>query len=122
MARFRDRAAREREMRSVLEQWVRGGEPISQFAAREGLAAKTLYRWRKRLRIGDDRVRRGRPSTKASGSSGASALFAEVRRPTLTLHPPVGFEVVLADGTTVRVPERFEADALRRLLGVLGEC
>ena len=122
MARFRDRAAREREMRSVLEKWVRGGEPIARFAVREGLAAKTLYRWRKRLGIGDDRVRRGRPSTKSSGSGDVSALFDEVRRPTLTLHPPFGFEIVLADGTTVRVPERFDAEMLRRLLGVLAEC
>ncbi len=41
--------AREAEMRAVLTKWERSDLPLSQFARREGVAVKTLYRWRRRL-------------------------------------------------------------------------
>lgn len=116
MAGFRDPAAREREMRGVLEKWQQSGQPLRRFAEREGMAAKTLYRWRKRLGVGDDRVRRGRPLSDVS-----SPLFTEVSPSLFGVQSPV-FEVVLPAGVTVRVPERFDAEMLRRLLGVLAEC
>ena len=107
---------REREMRAVLERWERSGLPIARFASCEGLTSKTLYRWRQRLGIGDGRVRRGRPLSDAP-----APLFTEVSPSLLTVRAAV-FEVVLPSGVTLRVPERFEPDALRRLIAVLGAC
>jgi hypothetical protein len=50
-----------------------------------------------------------------------AAMFTEVGS-VLRGSASVSFEVVLVDGTTVRVPEHFEPGALRLLLGVLREC
>lgn len=117
------RAEREREVRAVVERWERSGLTLTGFAEREGLARKTLSRWRRRLGIGDDRVRRGRPPMNPSNESRAraAALFTEVSPSLLTVQAPM-FEVVLPSGVTLRVPERFEADALRRLVAVLAAC
>jgi len=114
---------REREIRAVVERWERSGLTLTRFAEREGLSRKTLSKWRRRLGIGDDRVRRGRPPSDPLGKlrTSPAPLFTEVSPSLLRLQAPV-FEVVLRSGVTVRVPERFAADALRRLVQVLGEC
>lgn len=122
------RAAREEEMRRLLGKWERSGLPLSQFAEREGLARKTMYRWRRRLGVGGDQIRRGRRPVACVGGQRATApsasLFTEVssalRRPSSLVRVP--FEVVLGSGTMVRVPEHFDAGALRILLETLREC
>jgi len=129
MASGGKRATREEGMRAVLEKWERSGLPLSRLADREGIAHKTMYRWRERLRIGNDRVRRGRPAGACVGDgdrdpSPPAAPFlvvsAALRRASSAV--AVMFEVVLGSGTTVRVPEHFEAGALRRLLETLRAC
>jgi transposase-like protein len=125
MARGRSRASREEEMRAQLERWERSGLALSRFARQEGVAQKTLYRWRRRLGVGDDRVRRGRPPTGARdrGSSSARSMFAEVSAPLRQASSAtIMFELVLGNGTTVRVPEHFDPDSLRILLATLHEC
>jgi transposase-like protein len=114
---------REREIRAVVERWERSGLTLTRFAEQEGVARKTLSRWRRRLGIGDDRARPGRPpgNRAEKARAGTATLFTEVSPALLTAPAPM-FEVVLPAGVTVRVPERFAADALRRLLGVLVEC
>ncbi len=74
MAKRGRQLAREAEMRAVLAKWERSDLPLSRFAKREGVAVKTLYRWRRRLGVGDDLVRRGRPPGRAEDAS----LFTEV--------------------------------------------
>ena len=112
MARGRSRVARAEEMRALLERWQQSDMPLSRFADRAGVAQKTLYRWRRRLGVGGKFVRRGRPP-----------MFTEVGaalcRPSSSA---VQFEVVLGDGTIVRVPDRFDPDALRLLLETLRRC
>ena len=126
MARRGRRAAHEEEMRAVLERWERSGRALWRFADREGINRKTLYRWRRRLGVGSDRVRRGRrPESRENGVPAAkqSALFTEVS-PAMarSCSAAVTFEVVLVDGTTVRVPDRFDPGSLRILLDTLGGC
>jgi hypothetical protein len=87
---------------------------------------KTLYRWRRRLGVGSDHVRRGRrPKSGENGIPVAkrSGLFTEVS-PAISRSwsAAVTFEVVLVDGTTVRVPDRFDPGSLRILLDTLGGC
>jgi len=116
---------REEEMRAVVEKWERSGLPLAQFARREGVAQKTMYRWRRRLGVGDDRVRRGRPPGSAEDRRrrGAPSMFTEV---TASLRqassPEMMFEVILGDGMMVRVSEHFDPDSLRILLATLREC
>ena len=78
---------------------------VAVFAAREGIDAQRLYVWRRRLE--------------------PRAGFVELTPPTaLDLRDtPRGFEVALRCGHVVRLSERFDADALRRLVDVLeGQC
>jgi hypothetical protein len=124
MATSGRRAAREREMWAVLERWQRSGLPLSRFAEGEGIAGKTLYRWRRRLGVGADQVRRGRPlaSIGAQRAAGQSAsMFTEVSA-AWRATAAATIEVVLCSGTLVRVPEHFDAGALRILLETLREC
>ncbi len=71
------------------------------FAAREGLDADRLYRWRLRLHG----ARRRRP-----------ARFVEI---TPAATAPI--EVLLRSGLALRVPENFDESTLRRLVSVLGK-
>lgn len=125
MARAGRREAREEEMRAVLGRWERSGMTLSRFADREGIARKTLYRWRRRTGVGSNRVRRqgGHHQGSESVETTTAALFTEV---TSSLGPvaatTVTFEVVLGPGTTVRVPEHFDPDSLRILVATLRGC
>ena len=123
MSRGKKRAARAQEMRVLVNRWARSGLPMSRFAEREGVGRKTLSRWRKRLGVGGDQVRRGRPPMAAMRSerrsTGTAAIFTEV---SAAIRPSVAFEIVLRGGERVRVPEDFKAGALGRLLVVLREC
>jgi hypothetical protein len=127
MTRGKKGAAREQEMRVLVSRWARSGLPMSRFADREGIDRKKMYRWRKRLGVGDDRVRRGRPPMAPGGSkrssTGAASMFAEVSAAmSAATRPTVAFEIVLRGGEKVRVPQDFEAGALGRLLVVVREC
>jgi transposase-like protein len=127
MGRGGKRARREGEMRARLEKWEQSGLPLSRFADREGIAQKTMYRWRRRLRVGDDRVRRGRPPVASVGGgdgerSQSASIFTEVSSAVRTASAAVTFEVVLRSGTTVRVPEHFDPGALSLLLQTLRGC
>jgi hypothetical protein len=73
---------------------------VREFAAREGLNAVRLYRWRARFRA-------ARPKTPA---------FIEIKAP-----PARTIEVVLRSGHVVRVPVGFDGETLRRLAAVLEE-
>jgi transposase-like protein len=113
-------------MRVLVKRWARSGLPISRFAEREGVARKTLSRWRKLFGVGGDQVRRGRPplaGMRGRSSMPGASMFAEVSAAmSAVARPSMAFEIVLRGGETVRVPEHFEAGALGRLLAVLREC
>lgn len=125
MARSGRRGERAEEMRAALERWQRSGLPLSRFAEREGIGRKTLYRWRLRLGVGGRRLRPGRPKRALGrvGREGSTPMFTEVAWPGATGGlSATRFEVELRDGTTIRVPVRFDACALRALLQTLRQC
>ncbi|MGH8133722.1 MAG: hypothetical protein ACRETP_10900 [Steroidobacteraceae bacterium] len=115
-------------MRGLLGKWERSGLALSRFAEGEGIARKTMYRWRRRLGVGGDQIRRGRRPGGCVGGQRATAqsasIFTEVRsalRPRSSL-VTVTFEVVLGAETIVRIPEHFDPGSLRILLQTLREC
>lgn len=90
--------------RDALRALDRSGKPLRVFAAREGVTAQRLERWRRRLRDDDlDDV----------------TEFIELR-------PPASgdggvLEVVIGGQRVIRVPQDFDAATLRRLVTVLEE-
>jgi hypothetical protein len=109
LARRRWTAADAEQVLAALE---RSGLELTAFALSEGLDPQRVSRWRRRL------------------ASPAAPVFEEFVRP----GPAEGqagevtvgagrewFEIVLRTGRVVRVPESFDASALRRLLEVVEE-
>jgi transposase-like protein len=99
------------DAKTALAALSESGLSIRAFAAREGLSAQRLFRWRRCL--GEDA-----PSSlsfeelipaAAPASSAGGATSEERER----------LEIVLRSGVVVRVPESFTASALSRLLDVL---
>ena len=108
--RSRRRRWTSKEAKKVLEAQVESGLTMSAFAAREGLSAQRLYRWRRQL----------------GGSAASPPTFEEIvpsrAAPLLTgAAQSAGspLEIVLRSGLIVRVSESFNAEALLRLLGVV---
>ena len=104
---------READARVVVEAWRRSGLPLAVFAGREGVHPKRLARWSGRLRATDPEPEVAFHPVRLV-DAGGGAVRGEER-----------IEVVLRDGTRVRVPRVFAAEDLRRVVEVLegrGSC
>jgi hypothetical protein len=93
----------EDEAREALAALGRSGQSVSAFAAEHDLDPQRLYSWRRRL-----------------GARAERTTFQE-----LAILPEAAgagsFEIVLASGTVVRVPWRFDTEALASLLAVVAQ-
>lgn len=87
------------EARAILKRLDAAGLGVREFAARHGLDAQRLYRWRAQLA--------------AAGQTPAPA-FVEINR-----SASAAIEVVLRSGHVIRVRDGFGEDALRRVVAVL---
>lgn len=100
---------RGREMRQLLRRWRRSGLSLEEFAQQNRLSAKTLAWWRWKL--------------ERDGRQGREIELVEVTpAPASTTSAAACFEVVLRNGTLVRVPAAFEESVLERLVRALGRC
>ena len=116
-----------REGREVWEQRVRrlaeSGLTAREFAAELGVNVHTLNAWKWKLGSGGDGV--GAPAESSRSRPESAARFIEVvpsrsmRSPGDAEAAPEPFELVLRDGVRVRVPARFDAQALRALVAAL---
>lgn len=97
----------EQRWRKRVSDWKASGLTCKRYAAREGLNAGTLSHWTGELR------RRDKTKT-------PPLTFVEVAQPLPSGAAP--FEIKLPSGSRIQVPRDFDADALRRLLGVLAAC
>ena len=100
------------EAGEALLAWEDSGLELTAFAIGVGLDPQRLTRWQRRLA--------------AAGSPTFEEVLpcvalATVERVALRGVAPERFEVVLPSGRVVRVPESFDAGALRRLLAVVDE-
>ena len=98
------------DAQEALAAQATSGLTLRAFAAREGLDAQRLDRWRRRL------------------AAERAAPFVEIPRPAIEAAiavagaadgPRERFEIVLGSGRVVRVAASFDANALRRLLEVV---
>lgn len=95
---------RREEMRRLLSRRERHGLTYRELGEESGVAAQTLSWWAWKLRR-EERER----------TSFVEVEFAEA-------HDVGGLEVEAPSGHVVRVPDRFDAAALRRVLDVLASC
>lgn len=97
---------------SILEQQAESGLSVTEYAARAGLSAWTLYGWRRRL---------GAVADASPSSERPRLIEVAVSRPTAPATE--GLLVRLGDGRrSVVVPSGFDGDDLRRLVAVLESC
>jgi hypothetical protein len=98
----------ERDARAVLAALDRSGKTLAAFCAERGLDAQRMYYWRRRL------------------AGGEGTTFQELIVRPVHDRSPGGdeepFEIQLPSGESIRVPARFEAAALARLLEVLSKA
>jgi hypothetical protein len=92
-----------------VERWRASGLSAGEFAAEIGVNARTLTYWKWKL-----------GQSEAHDESSRRAEFVEVEAPTCEAAVCEQLEVVLESGVVVRVPARFDADALRRVVAALG--
>ena len=88
-----------------------GNEQHSAFASRRGIHCDSFRRWLYKLRA----EKAGRPWPRAQ-SKETPLRLVELQSAEIADRR---FEIDLRGGTRLRVPETFDAEALRRLLGVL---
>lgn len=94
-----------------VERWSESGLPAAEFAAEIGVNARTLTYWKWKLGKPEQRRVTPRPEfvevvpTASPRISGGASLDA--------------LEVVLGGGVVIRVPARFDADTLRRVVVAL---
>jgi transposase-like protein len=96
----------EQDARDVLAALARSGKPVRVFATEHGLDPQRLYLWRRRL------------------GEAERTTFQElmVRAPARVADAEgSAFEIVLASGEVVRVPQSFDGAALTRLLEILAQ-
>jgi transposase len=104
----------------LVKRWRRSGQTAREFAESAGVKAGTLSYWAWRLKLegngsGKRSVRRRRRSSSATANK-ASFVELIVDRP-----EERHFELAFGDGRRLRIPSGFDADALGRLLMVLGD-
>lgn len=104
-----------------IEQWAASGLTSEQFAAQEGINARTLAHWKWRLGK-EARKRASRPrSSRPAGDKRETApapTFVELA-PSAVLVAGEPIEIVTTGGEVVRVPVGFDDETLTRVLAVL---
>ena len=101
-----------KEAHQALAALDKSGQTLTAFAITKGLDPQRLVRWRRILSaMPAPLFEEILPSVVATANAGD--LVAK--------ETPGRFEIVLASGRIVRVPESFDAGALRRLLAVVEE-
>ena len=106
----------------LVEETLASGAVVSEVARRHGVSQSLLFAWRRQARAEAPNEGVGsfllpveiEPSAAASDTH-SRAVGNRRRQPSGTI------EIELGSGKRVRVDNEFDADALRRVLSVLGE-
>jgi hypothetical protein len=108
------RASREIWIKRI-ERWHESGLGPKEFAEHIGVEVDRLRHWKWRM-ASDDKATN---AASAKSTTPAPLPFVEVKpTPALDREDPI-IEVVAPSGFCIRVPARFDADTLRRVLAVV---
>jgi hypothetical protein len=99
----------DKEIAGILRDHRRSGLPLLAFARKEGLCYASLLRWRARQPKGATPL--------ASGDLGADPGFVPVKIQSEGLSGD--YVLSWPAGRSLKIPQQFETDSLRRLLSVL---
>ena len=113
--------------RERIERQRGSGETVAEFCGHEGVSTANYYHWQRKLRTSQPARSKGVPSRRKTASakrrrrdsSDPPARIPFVQLPLTTPAACPWIEVVLAEGTIVRIPQQNLA-ALRAVLGSLG--
>lgn len=108
--------ATQRLWRKRVAAWQRSGLTCNAFAETQGINPSTLTWWKWRLGSDHDPARDPQPPLALHFVELAPEPAA---RPAAAPKTPQRIEIVLDEGLCVRLPDDFDADALRRLLELL---
>jgi hypothetical protein len=127
----RELTKREQQWRERIEAWRSSGQRQSEFCRAHGFPVSSFSYWktklvrREHLRAGEALPGKTFQATRIEAPEGQDPGWQQVAWPaTLLCGAPGGsvedgLEVVLPSGWLIRLGRRFEAESLRRLLGVL---
>lgn len=105
--------------RRRLREFQRGTETVAAFCRRVGVSAATFYLWRRRVSLltaeRSGRQPSGRSISNSNGTAVPPLSFLPVQ---VTDQPPSMIEVLLTDGTRVRVPSG-DRESLQVVLDVI---
>jgi transposase len=118
------KATRE-EWAKRVERWQDSGLTAKEFAAELDVAPSSLTFWKWKLRRletsdGDAGSSRGRRKRRAAKHEAASTSFLQLVPTTSPQTHADALEVVLSNGTVIRVSRDFDKPTLVRLVAVLG--
>lgn len=100
---------------SALEAQASSGTSMTEFEAKIGVTAVTLYPWKRRL---STRVE----SPSEPSATRPSGLIQVALDGSVAADAPAMFIVRLSSERSVEVPQDFDAEALEQLLGILEAC
>jgi hypothetical protein len=113
--------------RNRIDRQQRSGQTVTQFCLQEGVSTPSYYKWKRKLQTEQPARRKGatvRRKVKApkhhkpkASAPSASPPFVQLPLPSPPSCPWI--EVVLSEGTIVRLPQQNLA-ALKAVLGALG--
>jgi len=113
----------------LVESWRKGGLTQAEFCRRRGVKAVTFAWWKRKLRGAAERAcdQRSRSTTTRRRSE---AKFTEVMWPSrlsagsarvvaTSSAPSGGYEIVLGDGLSIRLPGDFDPEKVSQLIGLV---
>ncbi len=138
--RVRRDGDKERAWRERIAEQLRGGGTVRAFCRERGLNENSFYHWRREIRLRDREA--ADDATTPAATAAPTSDDARCRSPALarvvvideprdgafvaaaSLPSPPALEIVLGDGTTVRVPSAATREQLATVLAVLepGRC
>ena len=107
---------RGRFWRKHVQQWQRSGATQSQYCREHNLSIAAFHWWRRKLTPGQPGVDPQKELPTALAST-----FTEIRIPAGdTTAAAYTYEIVLPNRTQVRLPQNFDAEAVSKLVSLLG--
>ena len=102
---------------AALDDQATSGLTVAEYAEEIGVAAATLYQWRRRLSVdaGGDLSAPPRPA-------GLVEVTLEAERTEPSIEAAGVFTVRLGCGRSIELPQHFDGSELRRLVEILESC